>query len=258
MTHRARLARRPDGAPLVLGHRGFRARFPENTLLAFREAVAAGADGFECDVQKTADGRYVIIHDDTVDRVCAKHGVVASLGLAELQDFDVGRGERIPTLEKALEILPAGAWIDVELKSETLTPADCQPIARILDARVPRPNIMISSFEPRLLPPMKALGFTVALLLGEEALQLGPRRLAAQIIRVRPHWLNLPVDMFSRLGRRRAFFLLRLFRTLGFSILFWTVNDAAGATDVLPLSGIIVTDEVETMVGLREEVRRRR
>jgi len=51
------------GRPLVIGHRGFRARFPENTVAAVRAALAAGADGVEVDVRPTADGLWVAHHD---------------------------------------------------------------------------------------------------------------------------------------------------------------------------------------------------
>jgi glycerophosphoryl diester phosphodiesterase len=65
--------------PLVLGHRGLPARYPENTLRSFRKALEAGADGIECDLQKTADGRYVVVHDETVDRTSNGHGPVGAL-----------------------------------------------------------------------------------------------------------------------------------------------------------------------------------
>ena len=82
--------RRP---PLVLGHRGYRARFPENTLLAFREALGGGADGVECDLQKSADGRYVVIHDPTTERVTGASLGVAASRFVELRELDFGRGD---------------------------------------------------------------------------------------------------------------------------------------------------------------------
>jgi glycerophosphoryl diester phosphodiesterase len=53
----------------------------------------------ECGVQNSADGRYVIIHDDIVDRTSGGHGPVAALSSGELRRFDFGRGDRIPSLE---------------------------------------------------------------------------------------------------------------------------------------------------------------
>ena len=51
-----------------IAHRGFKGKYPENTLLAFEKAIDVGADGVEFDVQLTKDGEVVIIHDETLDR----------------------------------------------------------------------------------------------------------------------------------------------------------------------------------------------
>src|SRR5690242_20566049 len=72
-------------AALVIAHRGGAALWPENTLVAFRNAVALGADVLELDVRATADGRLVVVHDATVDRTTDGRGAVATLTLAEVQ-----------------------------------------------------------------------------------------------------------------------------------------------------------------------------
>jgi glycerophosphoryl diester phosphodiesterase len=231
-------------APLVLGHRGFRARFPENTLLAFREALAAGADGIECDLQKSADGRYVVIHDAATDRVAGVSLEVGRAAAAQLRGLDAGHGERIPFLEEMLEALPAEAWLDLELKEETLTAADADRIADIVDARRSRERLMISSFARSLLVPFRRRGFTVGLLVGEEAARTGFLGLAVALIRLRPHYLNLPVESLRVLGTRRALRLFRFVRALGISLLFWTVNDPGDAAVLLPHARFLVTDEV--------------
>ena len=234
--------RRP---PLILGHRGYRARYPENTLLAFREALAAGADGVECDVQKTADGQYVAIHDPTVDRVTGMHGEVARMSLAELQGLDFGAGETIPTLDDLLEALPPTAYLDLELKEETLRPEDAEPISLLLDACRRRSDLMISSFDASLLHPFRKKGFTVGYLVGKEAAERGFVGFADVLLRLRPQYINLPVDIVAKFGPRRAAFLFRVLRGLGFSLLFWTVNTPEMAAAVRPHARMIVTDEVE-------------
>jgi len=236
-------------APLVLGHRGFRARFPENTLLAFRETLAAGADGIECDLQKSADGRYVVIHDPFTDRVAGVPLEVARADAAQLRGLDAGRGERIPFLEEMLAELPAGAWLDLELKEETLTTADTDRIAAILDARRSRERLMISSFALPLLVPFRKRGFTVGYLVGEETARGGFLRLAGALTRLRPHYLNLPVESLRALGTQRALRLFRLVRALGISLLFWTVNDPGDAAVLLPYARFLVTDEVVRILG---------
>lgn len=61
---------------LNIAHRGFRSRYPENTMLAFRKAVEAGCDGIEFDVHLSKDGEAIIIHDETVDRTTDGTGLV--------------------------------------------------------------------------------------------------------------------------------------------------------------------------------------
>jgi glycerophosphoryl diester phosphodiesterase len=235
--------------PLVLGHRGYRARFPENTLLAFREALAAGADGIECDLQKSADGRYVIIHDPSTDRVTGSRLDVGRSTSMELRALDAGRGERLPFVEEMLAALPRDAYLDLELKEETLLPEDADRIAEILDAHMPRERLMISSFALRLLVPFRKKGFTVGLLVGEETAGRGLGGLAFDLFRLRPQFVNLPVDVLGILGSRRSALLFRILRVLGFSLLFWTVNRTEDAAALAPHARILVTDEVDTILG---------
>ncbi|MBE3598536.1 MAG: glycerophosphodiester phosphodiesterase [Limnochordaceae bacterium] len=111
--------------PLILAHRGFSARAPENTLVAFRMALEAGADGIELDVQLSRDGVPVVIHDERVDRTTDGKGWVKDFTLDQLRAFDAGgwfgeafAGERIPTLDEVLEVAgPGSRLINVELKS---------------------------------------------------------------------------------------------------------------------------------------------
>ena len=76
---------------ILLGcHRGDRKNFPENTMPAFRAAVAMGLDAIETDVRRTKDGHLVLIHDREVDRTTNGTGRVDELTLAELRALDAG------------------------------------------------------------------------------------------------------------------------------------------------------------------------
>jgi len=239
--------------PLVLGHRGYRARYPENTLLAFRRAFEAGADGVECDLQKTADGRYVVIHDPGTARVTGIDTTVGQARFEDLRLLDFGKGERIPELGELLEAMPAGGYLDLELKEETLAIEDCAPIADILAVWIDRRNLMISSFEPRLLAPFRRRGFTVGFLVDEETAARGAAAFASTLLRLRPHYLNFPIQIMKARGSRAARALLALLRGFGFSLLFWTVNTAGDAASVARAARIIVTDEVEELVRWRDQ-----
>jgi glycerophosphoryl diester phosphodiesterase len=112
----------PD--PAHISHRGGSLVAPENTLAAFEQARARwNTDVLELDVQPTADGHVVVLHDDTVDRTTNGHGRVDALTLAAVQALDAGfhhpafrgRGVRISTLEEVLRRFP-GVRINLELK----------------------------------------------------------------------------------------------------------------------------------------------
>lgn len=119
------------GAPLLIAHRGGAALAPENTLLAYRQAIHWwGADILEIDVQPTADGEVVVIHDGTVDRTTDGSGAVVEFPLERLRALDAGhrfspdggrthpyrgRGIRIPTLAEVLDTFPQRR-INVEIK----------------------------------------------------------------------------------------------------------------------------------------------
>lgn len=106
------------GRMTVAAHRGDSANYPENTMAAFRAAIAVGADMIETDVRLTRDGVPVLIHDRTVDRTTDGTGYVKDIDFAELRMLNAGTKEmpqQIPTLEELLELL---ASTDVTLNLE--------------------------------------------------------------------------------------------------------------------------------------------
>ena len=101
--------------PLVFAHRGGAKLAPENTILAINNGIALGADGLEIDVQLSADGIPVVIHDTTLDRTTDRRGPVKALTAAELARADAGyrfeldgnhpfrgRGIGVPSLDDVL------------------------------------------------------------------------------------------------------------------------------------------------------------
>jgi glycerophosphoryl diester phosphodiesterase len=98
--------------PLVFAHRGGAALAPENTLDAFDNGLALGADGIELDVRLSRDGVVVVHHDATLDRTTHLHGPVAARHTDELA------GANVPTLRSVLQRYPA-ARVIVEIKERT-------------------------------------------------------------------------------------------------------------------------------------------
>jgi len=156
MARTVRPAPRAPGRPLVLGHRGASAEAPENTLAAFRLALAQGADGFELDVWRCATGEVVVAHDEDARRVAGADLRVPDAPLAELRALDVGawkgerfRGERMPLLSEVLEALP-GAIVNVELKSRGRDVRLAAAAARVIAAAGAAGRVVVSSFDWRL------------------------------------------------------------------------------------------------------------
>jgi glycerophosphoryl diester phosphodiesterase len=148
--------------PIVIAHRGFSAEAPENTLVAVRAAIAAGADMVEVDVTLTADGEVVVIHDDTLDRTTDGSGPVADHTLEQLLRLDAGswfarrfRGERIPTLAQVLDEVRGRILINVEIKPEAVGEevegGIAERVVKLIEERDMRNQVIVSSFEPRAL-----------------------------------------------------------------------------------------------------------
>lgn len=97
--------RTPDPGPLIIGHRGFPDRHPDNSLAGVRAALAAGADGVEVDVRPCADGVWVCHHDRTRDGQAVRRWTASRL-----------RREGVAMLEEVLAVVPSGRWIYVEVK----------------------------------------------------------------------------------------------------------------------------------------------
>jgi glycerophosphoryl diester phosphodiesterase len=153
-------------APLAIAHRGQRSSFPEQTLEAYAAAIELGADGIECDVQVTRDGRLAMIHDLTVDRTTNGRGRVADHEWAELARLDAGSwfgpgfGDcRVPSLEETLELaVAAGIVLCVEVKGE---PADARrtaaAVAGMIRARDLVDQVFVSSFDHDALAVVRAM-----------------------------------------------------------------------------------------------------
>ena len=109
---------------LIFGHRGYAAVYPENTMISFKEALKAGADGIELDVQLSKDKELVVIHDPTVDRTTDGTGSVRELTLDQLKQLNAAHQSNtvdfapIPTLRDVMEwLVESDMLLNIELKN---------------------------------------------------------------------------------------------------------------------------------------------
>lgn len=107
----------------LAAHRGFSKYYPENTMLAFKEALKLDIDMIETDVHMTRDGELVLIHDHNLSRTTDMDGLVRETDFADVRRADAGvkkgeefRGERVPTLREFLELVKDRK--DIELNIE--------------------------------------------------------------------------------------------------------------------------------------------
>lgn len=153
--------------PLVFAHRGGSKIGPENTLLALSRGMAAGADGFECDVRLAADGVPVLVHDATLDRTTNAVGPVrvqASTALAALDAtcrfvppdaaWAVPGPEGIPALASALARFPE-ARVIIELKDDDPRLADA--VAAVVRRATAVARVCAGSFHQAVLDRLRAV-----------------------------------------------------------------------------------------------------
>lgn len=153
----------------IWAHRGASGYAPENTLEAFALAVEQKADGVELDVQLTKDGKLVVIHDETIDRVSGEHGLVKDFSLEELKKLNVNRtipgfqAVTIPTLEEVYDLLKGtGLAINVEIKSSIIWYPEIEKKAlELTNSMGLQDKVIYSSFNHYSIRKLKELDATV-------------------------------------------------------------------------------------------------
>lgn len=213
--------------PLAFAHRGG-AYHPEiegleNTLAAFRHAVALGYTYLETDVHVTSDSVLLAFHDTVLDRVTDRTGDVAGSTYAEVQQALIGGSEPVPTLAQLFDAFP-GARFNIDLKSDGAVEA----LAAFIEDRGAWDRVLVGSFSPR---RMRAFRRRTA---GRVATSAHPLEVAAYVLsptagiarlltRGRPVALQVP----HRRGRLvvASAGLVRRARAAGVQVHVWTIDD---------------------------------
>jgi len=263
------LERISRSGPLIIAHRGFSRRAPENTLPSFRLALDAGADLVELDYHHSSDGIPVVIHDDTLDRTTdatqrwgGKGIAVRSRACADLAELDAGRwfdsafaGTQLPTLASALgEIQPRGCTL---IEHKAGEPAD---LIRLLKENGFLSQVVVQSFDWEFI--RKAHELVPDLILGA----LGPpstrdgRKLTAPERTLSESY----VDQVDSLGARIVVWnqqitpeSLRLAHRRGLRVWVYTIDDPQQAQElvVAGVDGLITNDPALLRSHLLKRVR---
>jgi glycerophosphoryl diester phosphodiesterase len=225
----------------IVAHRGASKRAHENTVEAFREAVALGVDMAELDVRKTRDGTLVVFHDSHIS-MNARSGLLANLTYSELQQRAAKKKFSVPTLEEALQVLSGKAMADIELKE----PGYEQEVVVLARRYFATDAFVLASFHPQVVDSVKSENpdLTVGLILANtETLAWFESSLA---------------DIIA--PEKRLFASHRhLFKTVkqsGKRIAVWTVDGAALLSSLLvdPIVDAIITNYPDRALRLRKKL----
>lgn len=242
--------RRP--APLIVAHRGQRATRPEQTIEAYRTAIDLGCEAIECDVQRTRDGRLVMLHDLTLDRTTNGRGPIANRDWEDVRGLDAGSwfdpawGDcRIPTLDETLELaIAAGVPLCIEIKgTRHETPATAVAVARRLRDGGLLDRMFVSSFDHAALAAGTAR--VGPLLLAPERLpEHGPADAAAAVAQatalgatvLQHRWEDLTVEVVAALHEA------------GVAVWAWPVDSQAAIDHSVAVGADgIIGDDVELL-----------
>jgi len=226
----------------VIAHRGAAAYEPENTLAAFQKAIDLGADGVELDVHRSADGVLVVIHDSTVDRTTNGTGSVSQLDLAQLKSLDAGKGQKIPTLREALDLVKGKLKIvQIEMKAMNTEAA----LARELrESGIEPKAVYVGSFFGSSVKRFKEIAPEFAI----EHLQIGvvPEAESEKFVNdiISDTGAKVLSSAFSVTHKR----LVDAAHARGMKVYVWTVNDERTANEMLSL-GVdgIITDKPDVI-----------
>ena len=239
------------GRPLLIGHRGYPARYPENTPAAFEGAMQAGCDMIELDVTLTRDRKVVVIHDDTLDRTTTGKGPVKGHTLEAIQALDAGSwfdtrfaAERVPELAEVLRLTAGRCMLNIEIKENAIEagyPADAveHQVVKLVKTSGAMDRVIISSFDRRILERMAAMDDppAIAYLSDHKADQSVLDMLRAiKAFSWNPRFSILTHDQVDML------------HAAGLKVFPWTINTAAEAKKVLAL-GVdgIICNELQVM-----------
>ena len=242
----------PSGTPLAMAHRGFSPEGAENSMAAFRAAVALGYRYLETDVHTTADGILVLFHDETLDRVTDGAGRISQLPAATVARARIAGAEPIPLLEELVTEFP-----EVRLNVDVKDWNSVEALAAAIEKHGLHDRVLIASFSDRRRravlrrlsrPAASSAGTTsnaLFVLLGPLLPEVLMRRMAGRALRG-VHALQVPVR-YGAVPVVTAGFIGRAHRH-GLLVHVWTINEAAEMHRLLDL-GVdgIVTDRADLL-----------
>jgi glycerophosphoryl diester phosphodiesterase len=231
----------------VTAHRGHSLAAPENTLSAVRKAIESGADYAEVDVQQTADGVVVLLHDSDLKRVAGVPRAINEMTYDEVRKLEVGSwfdssfaGEPVPTLAEVIGLCRGRIKLNIELKFYGPDRRLAGEVARLVREQDFESDSLVTSMNYDALPEAKRVnphlrtGLIVAFALGDVS------RLEVEALSVRADWLS---DELLYAAHRH-----------GQEVHVWTVNEAGPMARLIKRGADnIITDDPDLGIRVRDE-----
>ena len=228
----------------VTAHRGSSARAPENTLSAVRQAITDGADFAEIDVQTTAEGELVVLHDGDLMRMAGDSRRLRDLTLSQAKELDVGKkfnagflGERIPTLAEVIRLSRGRIQLNIELKYNWPDPSLAGKVVELLRREAFLTNCVITSLDPAALT---------------EVQRLAPELKVGQIVTASVgNVTRLPGQILSVNKRAATRRFIQQARTAGKEVHVWTLNQGGDMLLMIERgANNLITDHPDVAVRL--------
>ena len=242
----------------IASHRGGAFLWPENSMLAFRQALAWPAEQIEFDVHASAEGEPVVIHDATLDRTTDGSGPVVGRPWGELQRIRVKGtgGETLPHLSEVAALIgPTGQRLRLEVKGDAEKrpyPGLVARCGRLLDGMGLRPRTIFMSFETPSVAEAAALGGfeqIVWLVDGPSLRALTPAEAVRQCQALGATEIGVHVK-----GAEPG--LLAALREAGLRLSVWGANHADTIQQALMLEvDVLATDDPPLAVELRRQLK---
>ena len=246
-------------ATLLAAHRGGALLWPENSLLAFRNAVALGADFIEFDVHLSKDGELMVIHDPTLDRTTSGSGPVKDRTAAELKALRLKdktgavTEEILPTLDEVVAVAAqAKRRMLLEIKvdaSRARYPGIEEKVLAILDRHGMAGSTVVMAFEAPTWRRVRELRPDIATCALYSARMLGRTSLAAELEALRSagvRFIGVEHTAVDAAAVAQA-------RAAGIGLGAWTVNDVAAMKRLIDAgAAILITDQpdvAKTVLG---------
>ncbi len=221
----------------VIAHRGSTLHAPENTLLAFSNALDEGASMIELDVHLTKEGQLVVFHDNDLKRLTGVDVATIDLTQNELNTIRINETHSIPTLESVLSLINHQTKLLIELKTHIETPELEETIVPILEAYGLGDDVLIQSSNLEALQQINYLNPTIKKGL---IVSLGITRYNSQYD---------ILDFFSVEQSSLQYPLIQDANKKQKKIFVWTINSNEDLDNVLsyPVKGVITNDTIKSL-----------